>query len=905
MKYFGVLIALLILSSCETLGLKGDKSNRPKTQAEAVRVSVSAMPPLPFALVRDRLKPKFQYKSASELYQLAVENSLAEYASRSGSTSAGLSLNLPGTAIIKSAESNSASTTEDGDTATSSSQADSRNRTLSPGERPTGFVPEAGLASNTPGYGAFDPGLDLGLAIEAANYLYQNGKLYDAYFEEDITREGWDAWVVRLNIAVEPRMRNMPYDLGVSLEFGEDKAGDDGVKLVPLFATGDYEVSSLSSLASQLNQLNANLTAVSAGTGVGAGLQKKVNEILDRAGKDVNTRISVGFEGKRSIRVNLPAANQVNPEYELRNQSYTVTLLIFVPDGRQTSPNQRGFYSRQIPVRANWDLVAVDSGRSVPLLDSDLAAEFAATLNGLNSNEIDGSQLQTSAQRFYNQAVFTDSIINSELKSRSEIINEIVSHLPPNTPFEIDALSCQISNAKSLSRDIINNKFKQPETDQKAAISALGKFIESCELQNATLEHFVDDPRDDFIESYERAVRRSTTWFPPSLALIYINKDGDYQSAFADLVVESELTKEANSKIFSIDRRTQDVSIDASAFAEALKRSLWFKRGIAALENPRISSVQDLLAFRDGFEDIFGRQRALEFDEIIGTIAVSETTLEFIRAEPTLPEKQLAIFVDDGKESLKTTITGAKNLASDDIVGQIYVHSSKMKNCSAPDNSSYGPFRSLDLSVSNERVSFIFPSLLASLGNISSSSLCLHVLVKDSNEPPHRYEMAMNTALSGFVPARALPYKAELVWTTLSQDSSEFKQPDGTLQTSNTVTLLLSVQNIEGQVSQYSTYLVKVQNGSVGLDGPTRVDGAIPPTRTQKEIRSNSILVAHGSIVKIRLTNFDPKSKVKVTVIPLKATDDGKPPTPLESLKTELEATIQTTASPGTPGGGK
>jgi len=322
------LAVFLLLGSCQSLDLEFDKANRPATLEESAVVSVSALPALRFDEVRKKLRPNYNATSAKDFRANAIENTLSVLSSYRSSSGAGVGINLAGTSSTSTITDTSTSATDAaGETTSTSGQNATSTQTQSSGEPPSNLPSAQSFGELKPAFASSNFGADQILTMENEMLAFMTATFSDLYFDSDLRRNGQTAWVIRLRVTVQPKARDMPYDLFVNLEPDESTT----FSIVPLFATGSHESSSYNSILTQLQQVSANLSAATGGVGIGGNFDEKLEKLIDQAGLDINTRVSVGFSGD-DLRISLPAAFSPKSGYELREQSYTVTFLAFTEE---------------------------------------------------------------------------------------------------------------------------------------------------------------------------------------------------------------------------------------------------------------------------------------------------------------------------------------------------------------------------------------------------------------------------------------------------------------------------------------------------------------------------------------------------------------------------------------------
>ncbi|MEZ6011860.1 MAG: hypothetical protein R3C08_08305 [Hyphomonas sp.] len=335
-------------------------ANKPADQSDAASLSVAALPPIQFDLIRSRLKPNDPAKSASEFRDNSIERTLSILESSRSSIGGGVSANLPGVTKAKSSSTTTTSTTTDNVTSSTGISASESKRSVESGERPDASASAPDMGSNAWNLSNFSSELDLQLAIDAANYIYTNAKLTDTYYDLDLSQDNYEAWVVQLKVNVQPYVRDMPYDVRANLTFsatGNDIARK--VRLVPLFATGNYEASNYTNSLAKLAQVYANITAIAGGTGLGASFERRLEKLMEQSGVDINTRISVGVHNQNQVRLSLPAAFSPRSGYEAREQDYTITLLAYVEETCSGADKA----DQTLTISTEWGMIDADTGR--------------------------------------------------------------------------------------------------------------------------------------------------------------------------------------------------------------------------------------------------------------------------------------------------------------------------------------------------------------------------------------------------------------------------------------------------------------------------------------------------------------------------------------------------------------
>lgn len=350
MKRLFLFVSALVLTGCDTLKIFQD--NTPKTQAEAGSVFVSAQHPRLWASIANDLKPNFAVKSADELLALVLPTTMSDnYSNRSG-FSAGLNLGLQQTAVTKSDSTTIAKDLVTGNV-TDADQIVTRERTVTPGGV---TAVDTTLELDPAKYEAFTGGRNMAWVYDEAAGLYQKIKLLNAYLSGQVAAEGEIPFLMRAQVTVMPYARREAIDvytrLWVQLEDNCntphnrsidrrcDRAAPGGprqidpihVRLLPLVIMDTHEVSASKRLAQQLLQLDTNISAITGGTGVGAGAGYLRDQLREAAGSDMNALITVAQTSEKELMIRFGAAQSPTSGYEMQNRTYDITFLALVPE---------------------------------------------------------------------------------------------------------------------------------------------------------------------------------------------------------------------------------------------------------------------------------------------------------------------------------------------------------------------------------------------------------------------------------------------------------------------------------------------------------------------------------------------------------------------------------------------
>jgi len=263
----------------------------------------------------------------------------------------------------------------------SSSAGDVSNLNFLPGPQGSNVavsLPGAGVLSNTPQKDAM-------LLYWAAAALYQEVKLINHYVEDAAIAANYIPYLVRLQVSIMPRKRDLPYDAYTILSFfpgkfdptaerdshtpaimkerPEQDAASEGVKVLPLLVTDNLEAALHSRSVENMRQLALALSGVVQGVGVGADLQKVNDELRTVLGYDFNSTFSVGRISDNSLQCRFGALNQAAARFAMIPQAHNVTLLLLVP---RSKAQEREPVTQDMRVIAKTELVHAQTGEPLP-----------------------------------------------------------------------------------------------------------------------------------------------------------------------------------------------------------------------------------------------------------------------------------------------------------------------------------------------------------------------------------------------------------------------------------------------------------------------------------------------------------------------------------------------------------
>lgn len=197
------------------------------------------------------------------------------------------------------------------------------------------------------------------IKYSAATALYQEIALLNNYVKYASVRKGYDPYLIRLQVTLNPRTHHETCDAYSTIYFFPDRFADAPCDLitvdkdnrftekatgspkmpfvVPLLVTEDYESTSYNRLNDNMLQLGLGLMAAINGIGVEGSAGAMARDFMKTSGRSYNNLMNVGRVTDNSIRVKFGAMKTSaedgdGVEYVMAQRTYNVTLLILVPE---------------------------------------------------------------------------------------------------------------------------------------------------------------------------------------------------------------------------------------------------------------------------------------------------------------------------------------------------------------------------------------------------------------------------------------------------------------------------------------------------------------------------------------------------------------------------------------------
>ena len=184
----------------------------------------------------------------------------------------------------------------------------------------------------------------------AATSLFQEVRLLNLSVHDAAIRGKFRAYVVRLQVSVMPKTRNMPYDTYLNIAFLTTTYGNqkriqkcsqseaiqescwENPIIVPLLVTDDIEALTYSRSLQSIRQMGLALADIAQGLGVSADFQKMSDKLQKVNGQNFNSLLSVARVSDNTLRVRLGAMQQADLLFATVPRTHNISVLLLVPE---------------------------------------------------------------------------------------------------------------------------------------------------------------------------------------------------------------------------------------------------------------------------------------------------------------------------------------------------------------------------------------------------------------------------------------------------------------------------------------------------------------------------------------------------------------------------------------------
>lgn len=191
------------------------------------------------------------------------------------------------------------------------------------------------------------------LKYTLATSLIQYVRLTNRFVRDMVHHEGYEAYVVRVQISLMPLSRQAQYDTYVDVAFlPEGPIGPRTPKVVPLLSTDSLEGLLQSKTNAEVRDLALQLRALVSGVGGGIDAQRLTQTLDSISGQDLNSLLTVGRASDNVLRVRLGAAAQPSGRFVMVPRTYNVPVVLLVPKEASGRVEQVAAVSKTVFINA-------------------------------------------------------------------------------------------------------------------------------------------------------------------------------------------------------------------------------------------------------------------------------------------------------------------------------------------------------------------------------------------------------------------------------------------------------------------------------------------------------------------------------------------------------------------------
>jgi hypothetical protein len=320
----------LALTAC---GHKPLAEREPKSFEEAGSVEVAVLSVTKWELLIKALDPNFQLTGEQALTK-AIATTRQTQEQTLSVTQAMLAAALGG----NSTTSENKNTTKSSGGATTSDSESTSTTKRAPGDISqvsAATLPDSPTAAKNPD--ALALGQDSITQYQMATALLQEVQLLNKYVKDAPEFDGYEPFVVRLQVSVRPKGRNVPVDANVNISFLHKDLARSGVPIaVPMLVTDNLEATSAFDFRHQISQLGIALGALKGNNSFLGSYGRTKEESAQAVGWQYHSQLMLGRPTMNSISVRISATPVGLDRFDLVPKTRNLTILLLVKRNKPT-----------------------------------------------------------------------------------------------------------------------------------------------------------------------------------------------------------------------------------------------------------------------------------------------------------------------------------------------------------------------------------------------------------------------------------------------------------------------------------------------------------------------------------------------------------------------------------------
>lgn len=314
------------------------------TPAEVGEVHVAVVSVVPFEAIAEKLAPNFESSGTKALNQ-ALATTQATQTIVNRATQMLLGASIPG------ADPPSDSASAPGNTSAPSVSAAS--------------LPA--MTASAPSIGGVNQHNAM-LQHHLAAALHQEVVLLNQYVRDAPRANGYDRYIIRMQVTVRPLARATPYDVEVRVPFFTNTGQP---KVVPLLVADNQDATSVSSLDRNLQQLGLAISALKGAYGLTGTFNRQAEDVVTALGWHYQSVANVARSNDNTLSMRISAQPTGVQRFELMPRVHNLTALLLVPHAEAPLPpcdTRPARESSSVTVQPQYQFIHATNGTRLPVV---------------------------------------------------------------------------------------------------------------------------------------------------------------------------------------------------------------------------------------------------------------------------------------------------------------------------------------------------------------------------------------------------------------------------------------------------------------------------------------------------------------------------------------------------------
>jgi hypothetical protein len=341
------------------------------TAEDAANIYVSAYPAVPWSDISAKLQPNHNL-TIDQAEAMVAQTTQVQQAQVYSSLSAGLGIGLPGTTRSYT------TTVAPSGTSTTGTQTRVSGSIPSSSGAPAASIANGTLTPSLSS-GPLAVGVDADTVLEGSTAVFQHAAILDNQITTQILPHDYRAYLLTLQINVQPRQRDLAYDAYIDVTLLPKswnwtpndcayKPSGGPIVVYPLIITDALEASSAGTSVQALRQASLALSGMIGEVGANGSVQGGTDKLNTIVGHDINSLVTMGRLNDRTLRIRLGAENSGTTLLAMVPRTFNISMMILARWAREKCTNDEPTRVHQLSVVTHTTLYPTDGGAALPYL---------------------------------------------------------------------------------------------------------------------------------------------------------------------------------------------------------------------------------------------------------------------------------------------------------------------------------------------------------------------------------------------------------------------------------------------------------------------------------------------------------------------------------------------------------